>query len=86
MSEQAKRVLDYEAALAETCSCYYRNEVHGWYLLLADPIAGTLLAWLANHDVVEHEDGSISATPSIKVSDYRVTRHGYLTRGVWTEC
>jgi len=42
---------------------------------------------LSHHDVVEHEDGTISVQPSILVSVHDVPLwHGYLTRGVWKEC
>lgn len=42
---------------------------------------------LAAHDVVEHEDGTITVSPSILVSDHTGELwHGYLERGVWREC
>lgn len=42
---------------------------------------------LARHNVIEHDDGTITVTPSILVSDNkRDLWHGYLTRGVWREC
>ena len=52
-----------------------------------------LLADLAKHSIVEHEDGTITVSPSILV-DNRDNRphyekesyHGYLERGVWREC
>lgn len=46
---------------------------------------------LSNHDVVEHEDGTITVSPSILVTGYddekneTVVWHGYLERGVWRE-
>lgn len=50
-----------------------------------------LLAGLRNHTVTEHEDGTISVTPSILVKQPQgdgaaKTWHGYLARGVWMEC
>jgi hypothetical protein len=46
-----------------------------------------MLANLRAHDVVEHEDGTITASPSILVSQSNVGEwHGYLERGVWREC
>jgi hypothetical protein len=45
-----------------------------------------LRANLANHEVVEHENGTISVTPSILVDNGRSTWHGHLTKGVWQEC
>jgi hypothetical protein len=45
---------------------------------------------LKNHDVVEHEDGTITASPSILITghedDCKVEWHGYLVRGKWTSC
>jgi hypothetical protein len=49
---------------------------------------------LANHQVTEHEDGTITVSPSILVyprprhgdPDERSGWHGFLERGVWREC
>lgn len=39
------------------------------------------------HNIVEHEDGTITASPSILVKDWRKkSYHGYLTKGIWREC
>jgi hypothetical protein len=39
---------------------------------------------LINHDVTEHEDGTITVSPSILVTTGDGRRwHGYLRRGVW---
>jgi hypothetical protein len=41
---------------------------------------------LTAHDVTEHDDGTITVSPSILVSDSGGPRwHGYLERGVWRE-
>ena len=47
---------------------------------------------LANHEVTEHEDGTITVSPSILVSGWdgkegnnKTVWHGYLERGVWRE-
>lgn len=42
----------------------------------------------ANHEVVEHEDGTITVSPSILLTDYdengeKIIWHGFLERGVW---
>lgn len=49
-----------------------------------------LMANLKSHDVTEHEDGTITVFPSIKVASLYGKRidkqwHGYLERGVWRE-
>jgi hypothetical protein len=43
---------------------------------------------LRNHAVTEHEDGTITVSPSIRVSTDNDTEvwHGFLERGVWREC
>jgi hypothetical protein len=50
-----------------------------------------LHANLSAHDVTEHEDGTITVSPSILVTlpqGDAPTRewHGYLERGVWRQC
>lgn len=40
---------------------------------------------LAKHDVIEHEDGTITVSPSILIDDGRNQWHGHLERGVWRE-
>ena len=41
---------------------------------------------LAKHTVVEHEDGTITVSPSILINDGRSQWHGYLERGIWRPC
>jgi hypothetical protein len=45
------------------------------------------IANLINHTVVEHEDGTITVSPSILVrySNEGESWHGYLERGIWRE-
>lgn len=44
---------------------------------------------LSQHDVVEHDDGTITVSPSILVSSRwageEFSWHGYLEQGVWRE-
>jgi len=42
---------------------------------------------LGNHDVTEHEDGTITVSPSILVSNPQEGElyHGFLEHGVWRE-
>lgn len=45
-----------------------------------------LLCSLANHTVTEHEDGTITVSPSILCGDRdRRQWHGFLERGVWRD-
>lgn len=41
---------------------------------------------LSRHYVVEHEDRTITVTPSILVTNHIAGWHGYLERGIWREC
>jgi hypothetical protein len=44
------------------------------------------MARLSLHDVTEHEDGTITVSPSILVTGHHdIQWHGYLERGVWRE-
>jgi hypothetical protein len=53
-----------------------------WYACTPDGFLGDL----SNHEVTEHEDGTITVSPSILVSNSRNEFwHGYLERGVWRE-
>lgn len=43
-----------------------------------------LPVWLKNHQVAEHDDGTISVTPSILANGGKRNEwHGYLTNGEW---
>jgi hypothetical protein len=80
----SKRVENYEARDSKEVS-YWKTEQGSFlvYFPLAD-----LLGNLAAHTITEHEDGTITVTPSILVTAaWRNARvHGYLTRGEWKDC
>lgn len=63
---------------------YGKNPTDGkWYCCTPNDHYGCL----AGHDVTEHEDGTITVSPSILV-DYPqgdALWHGYLERGIWRE-
>lgn len=45
-----------------------------------------LTANLSGHQVVEHEDGTITVSPSILITTYTGRQwHGFLTAGMWRE-
>lgn len=66
--------------------CYWKDQRGQdlWMLYLPGGGVGNLSA----HEVTEHEDGTITVSPSILVSSGRKDRrrHGYLKRGVWDPC
>lgn len=66
---------------------YGRNANDGqWY---ARP-PGNHTGCLAQHEVTEHEDGTITVSPSILVTSYdgdcQIQWHGFLVRGEWRAC
>lgn len=52
------------------------------------PCKGASQARISLHDITEHEDGTITASPSILMNfgAHGVTWHGFLEHGVWREC
>lgn len=55
----------------------------GQVIWMARPPVGHL-GDLRNHEVTEHEDGTITVSPSILVHNWDVGDwHGFLERGVW---
>jgi len=50
-----------------------------WYACTPNGFMGNL----ADHEVTEHADGTITVSPSILVESWRGTWHGYLEHGVW---
>lgn len=55
-----------------------------WFCCTPDGRVGNL----ARHDVTEHDDGTITVSPSILVSGGGSDGnwHGYLEHGVWRSC
>jgi Family of unknown function (DUF6527) len=41
---------------------------------------------LRNHEVEEHEDGTITVSPSILIDQGDKKWHGFLKKGEWSEC
>jgi hypothetical protein len=76
---------DLPGGLDDTRVCYWRSP-GGWWIYL--PSAG--VGRLVNHEVTEHEDGTITVKPSIGLGRAGApggfARHGFLTRGEWREC
>lgn len=65
-----------------------------WYACAPDPVPNDnphcldkYYANLSAHDIVEHDDGTITVSPSIKITvscgDKELIWHGYLKHGVW---
>ena len=60
-----------------------------WYCCVPDDQSedGFMLGDLSKHNITEHEDNTISVTPSILIGQHtsKKSYHGYLERGVWWE-
>jgi len=87
---QGRRVENLEEATTEDGyipGCYWiGRHVEGkpeWWIV--DP-AGHV-GRVGKHEVTEHEDGTITVSPSIlsTTADHGHDWHGYLERGVWRE-
>ncbi len=65
---------------------YGKDGKHGrWFII--PPAIGFSVGGIPKHTVVEHEDGTITVSPSILVYGANdKSWHGYLERGVWREC
>lgn len=63
---------------------YFFKAGDGWYGVCPN---GHWCA-LRKHTVTEHEDGTITVSPSILISGSEGVQlwHGFLERGVWREC
>ncbi len=90
MSEETKRLPSPEPGSFpegfDRESIYYWEDRGTWFVHLPPD----WLATLAAHDVTEHEDGTITVSPSILVRQpggpKAGRRHGFLRRGVWEPC
>lgn len=60
---------------------YGRGSDGHWQVLPPDT---DLIGSLSKHDVVEHEDGTITVSPSILIRGHSGREwHGWLERGIW---
>jgi hypothetical protein len=97
VSEISGTRIEYSGDGLPPNGCYWRDGRDGnWYGMTPNGH----LAGLASHNVIEHEDGSITVAPSILVQGHRSSDdgirvsdgnnrdlwHGYLERGIWREC
>lgn len=90
MPEQAHRISgfadlatpDAEDGEMDPRICYWKDDQGTWLLYLP----GCGLGSLKGHTVEEHEDGTITASPSVLMTAGKKTRHGFLRRGMWEEC
>lgn len=65
---------------------YIKMEIGGAWEWFVRPPRGAIGS-ISKHTVTEHEDGTITVSPSILTHDADVAQqwHGYLERGIWRE-
>lgn len=77
---------DFLWRIFQTPGAYGSSDGKNWFCTTPNGLAGNLCA----HQIEEHDDGTISVTPSILVSSGRDHKqpswHGFLKLGVWSEC
>ncbi len=81
----------YPEGYSDDRLCYWKDQRGVWMLNL--PHYGGCLGNLSQHTVVEHENGTITVSPSILISARRcidgvwrdINVHGYLERGAWRD-
>jgi len=74
---------DFVWRIASTNGAYGSRNGKDWYGTTPNGLLGCLTA----HTITEHEDGTITVSPSILVmTSGQLGWHGYLERGVWREC
>lgn len=78
-----KRIFDWDGSTLLAPGEYAHHPNGDWHACTPTD----MLANLARHEVVEHEDGTITVSPSILVRGGSVDGewHGYLERGVWRQ-
>lgn len=87
---QAKRVGGYSER-DKFVPSYWKVSDGTWLIHFPDerakPDFDGATGGLQLHKVEEHEDGTITVTPSILIHNGfpKFDRHGFLTRGVWRE-
>lgn len=79
MREFFNRVLDIEPFRPGT---YGKDSRGVWMICFPNGALGSL----EKHTVTEHEDGTITVSPSILVTGGGLKIHGYLERGIWRDC
>lgn len=81
--------MEFERDLSNDDSVAFKPGTYGkdargtWMICFPDGLLGNL----KNHAVIEHEDGTITVSPSIlvKTTTGHKQVHGFLVRGIWRD-
>lgn len=81
-----RRILGDVDVISLVAGDYGRTARGNWVGVAPKDSEHWLFCNLERHTVTEHDDGSITVSPSILVSSGHDSWHGFLERGVWREC
>jgi hypothetical protein len=77
-----------ELALGDYAKC--TGSYQGWWHFRTPNGIGFVVRWpgSAIHQLTEHEDGSVTLSPSVLASNGAggLSYHGFLERGIWRSC
>lgn len=75
---------DFLLRIAETPGAYGSANGRDWFCTTPNGLFGNISA----HKVEEHDDGTVTVSPSILVTQGHkgLEWHGFLVRGVWRSC
>lgn len=77
--------VETDGEMVRTHGSYWKSADGTWYC--HPPGDKGYSGNLRQHDVTEHEDGTITVSPSILITNPQKGKwHGFLERGVWREC
>ena len=82
MVEGRRKFLNEDGVLWLSEGEYGQDQRGDWYCRPPGGHTGCL----RNHEVVEHEDQTITVSPSILITQGPDQWHGYLERGIWRTC
>jgi len=83
MSKQPAKRVAAHVDVDDSAICYWKDEYGLWWIYFPGGGAGVL----SQHTIIEHEDQTITVTPSILTHGHgHKPIHGFLTRGVWEDC
>jgi len=76
--------LDEDYLVLENPGEYGKDLDGQWYMRV--PAIGFGMGCLSSHEIVEHENGTITVSPSILCTGHIGRQwHGYLEQGIWRE-
>lgn len=79
----ATRTEGYPPPALRASLCLWKHPGDGYFLMFPNGVVGAL----RGHQITEHEDGTITASPSIRIQSHLAPEiHGYLERNVWRDC